>query len=217
MTCRKYEILYTDVLECGTRNVMEWSRVLYSYDCCRNMYVAGGMSTRSYKIRCIMTRRTLLRVTSSGVQFSCSSAFDCLELADAFFLSWAPNCKCVFKIWSHKYRIALGFDFCWATAGVSAREGECVVCLLVDCCAGVTTGDTYSSMAPDPTSDIFRDLCTPILWFVFPTGLMRLITVRYFCHFNVPVEGFYRCSNLDSSWSWRCSVPVLGWYTYTVV
>jgi hypothetical protein len=45
------------------------------------------------------------------------------------------------------------------------------------------TRDAYSSMAPDPTSDIFRDPCTPIIWFVFPIGLMRLITVRYFCHF----------------------------------
>jgi hypothetical protein len=46
-----------------------------------------------------------------------------------------------------------------------------------------STGNAYSSMAPDPTSDIFRDPCTPILWFVFPIGLMRLITGRYFCHF----------------------------------
>jgi hypothetical protein len=46
-----------------------------------------------------------------------------------------------------------------------------------------STGDAYSSMAPDPTSDIFRGPCTPILWFVFPIKLMRLITDRYFCHF----------------------------------
>jgi hypothetical protein len=46
-----------------------------------------------------------------------------------------------------------------------------------------STGDVYSSMAPDPTSDIFRGPCTPILWFVFPIILMRLITDRYFCHF----------------------------------
>jgi hypothetical protein len=51
--------------------------------------------------------------------------------------------------------------------------------------AGVTgqQGMLYSSMAPDPTPDIFRGPCTPILWFVFPIGLMRLITDRYFCHF----------------------------------
>jgi hypothetical protein len=49
-----------------------------------------------------------------------------------------------------------------------------------------STGDAYSSMAPDPTSDIFRGLCTPILWFVFPIRLMRLITDRYFCHFIAP-------------------------------
>jgi hypothetical protein len=46
-----------------------------------------------------------------------------------------------------------------------------------------STGDAYSSMAPNPTSVIFRGLCTPILWFVFPIRLMRLITVRYFFHF----------------------------------
>jgi hypothetical protein len=46
-----------------------------------------------------------------------------------------------------------------------------------------STGDAYSSMAPDPTSDIFRDPYTPILWFVFPIGLLRLITDRYFCQF----------------------------------
>jgi hypothetical protein len=46
-----------------------------------------------------------------------------------------------------------------------------------------STGDAYSSMAPDPTSDIFRGPCTPILWFVFPIRLMRLITDRYFRHF----------------------------------
>jgi hypothetical protein len=39
-------------------------------------------------------------------------------------------------------------------------------------------------LAPDLTSDIFRGPCTLILgWFLFPIGLMRLITVRYFCHF----------------------------------
>jgi hypothetical protein len=43
--------------------------------------------------------------------------------------------------------------------------------------------DAYSSMAPDPTSDIFRGPCTPILWFVFPIGLMRLITDCYVRHF----------------------------------
>jgi hypothetical protein len=44
-----------------------------------------------------------------------------------------------------------------------------------------SAGDAYSSMTLDPTSDIFRGPYTPILWFVFPVGLMRLITVRYFC------------------------------------
>jgi hypothetical protein len=45
------------------------------------------------------------------------------------------------------------------------------------------TGDAYCSMAPGSTSDIFRGPCMPILWFVFPIRLIRLITVRYFCHF----------------------------------
>jgi hypothetical protein len=40
-----------------------------------------------------------------------------------------------------------------------------------------SAGDAYSSMAPVPTSDIFRGPCTPILWFVFPIRLMRLIFV----------------------------------------
>jgi hypothetical protein len=43
--------------------------------------------------------------------------------------------------------------------------------------------DRGCSMAPDPTFDIFRGPCTPILWFVFPIGPMRLNTVRCFCHF----------------------------------
>jgi hypothetical protein len=45
------------------------------------------------------------------------------------------------------------------------------------------TGIAYSSMAPDPTSDIFKGPCTPILRFVLPIGLIRLNDVRYFCHF----------------------------------
>jgi hypothetical protein len=69
MACSKYEILYTDVLDCDTCNLMELSQVLYSYDCC--MYVAGGMSARSYTIQYIMTRRALLHFTSSGIQFNC--------------------------------------------------------------------------------------------------------------------------------------------------
>jgi hypothetical protein len=45
-----------------------------------------------------------------------------------------------------------------------------------------STGDAYSSLAPDPASDISRGPCTPILRFVFSIGLMILNTVRYFCH-----------------------------------
>jgi hypothetical protein len=62
-------------------------------------------------------------------------------------------------------------------------------------------GDAYSSMAPDPTSDIFRCPCTPILWFVFPIGLMRLITVRYFCHF---------IDWLGSNAVWQCAAHLAG-------
>jgi hypothetical protein len=56
-----------------------------------------------------------------------------------------------------------------------------------------STGYAYSSMAPDPTSDIFRGPCTPILWFVFSTGLIRLITVWFFflpfhLRFYVPLK-----------------------------
>jgi hypothetical protein len=39
-------------------------------------------------------------------------------------------------------------------------------------------------MAPDPTSDIFRGVCAPFLWCLFPIGLMRLNTVRCFCPFT---------------------------------
>jgi hypothetical protein len=46
-----------------------------------------------------------------------------------------------------------------------------------------SAGDVYSSMVPDPTTIIFRGPCTPILWFVFPVRVMRLITDRYFCNF----------------------------------
>jgi hypothetical protein len=68
MACRKYEILYTDVLDCGTWNLLEWSQVLYSYDCC--MYVEGGMTAISHTIRYIMTRWALLHLTSNGVQLA---------------------------------------------------------------------------------------------------------------------------------------------------
>jgi hypothetical protein len=59
-----------------------------------------------------------------------------------------------------------------------------------------STGGAYFSMAPDPTSDIFRGPWTPILRFVFPIGLTRLNTVRYFCHFmyifNVSIKMCYK-------------------------
>jgi hypothetical protein len=40
-----------------------------------------------------------------------------------------------------------------------------------------STGDAYSSMAPDPSSDIFRGRCTPILWFVFPIGRRYIVII----------------------------------------
>jgi hypothetical protein len=46
------------------------------------------------------------------------------------------------------------------------------------------TRDAYSSMTPDITFDVFRGPYTSIFLFVFPIELMRLITVRYFCHFT---------------------------------
>jgi hypothetical protein len=42
MACGKYEILYTDVLDSGTWNLMEWSHVLYSYGCCVFWILAHG-------------------------------------------------------------------------------------------------------------------------------------------------------------------------------
>jgi hypothetical protein len=50
-----------------------------------------------------------------------------------------------------------------------------------------STEDAYSFMAPNPTSDIFRGPCTPVLWFEFPIGLMRLITDHYFWSFHTLV------------------------------
>jgi hypothetical protein len=48
------------------------------------------------------------------------------------------------------------YDLCHFSA-----QGEC----------DRSKGDAYTSMAPDPTSGIFRGLCTPICWFQFPIGL----------------------------------------------
>jgi hypothetical protein len=51
----------------------------------------------------------------------------------------------------------------------------------------MSTGDAYSSYAPDPTSDIFRGPCLPILWFVFPTGLVKCNTnYKYDSNFYAP-------------------------------
>jgi hypothetical protein len=54
-----------------------------------------------------------------------------------------------------------------------------------------SAGVAYPSMAPDCTSDIYIGPCAPILWFVFPIGFMRLITVRYFCHFICSIIARY--------------------------
>jgi hypothetical protein len=49
---------------------------------------------------------------------------------------------------------------------------------------GLTAGVTdQQGMLTPPWHLIPPLICTPILWFVFPIGLMRLITDRYFCHF----------------------------------
>ena len=68
---------YTDVLVLD--HLKEWPRVLYSDVCWR--CCAGGMSTRSYTIRYIMTTLALLRLTSSGIKFSC-----CIIAATLLFL-----------------------------------------------------------------------------------------------------------------------------------
>jgi hypothetical protein len=62
-----------------------------------------------------------------------------------------------------------------------------------------SAGDAYSSMAPDPTSDIFRGPCTPIIWFVFPIELMRLFPVRYFCHFKKTLLQFKKRWTIESN------------------
>jgi hypothetical protein len=49
------------------------------------------------------------------------------------------------------------------------------------CGCNRSTEDAYSSLAPDLVYLEIR-VC-PILWFVFPTGLRKLTTVRYLCHF----------------------------------
>jgi hypothetical protein len=53
--------------------------------------------------------------------------------------------------------------------------------------------DTWSHLwyIHKSVSDIFRGLYTPILRFVFPIGLMRLNTVRYFCHFISEVRSLW--------------------------
>jgi hypothetical protein len=63
-----YEILYTDVLDCGTWNLIEWSQVLYSYDCSMYVHVAGCMSARSYTIRYIMHDQAQAGVVTSDFQ-----------------------------------------------------------------------------------------------------------------------------------------------------
>jgi hypothetical protein len=46
--------------------------------------------------------------------------------------------------------------------------------------------------------------CTPILWFVFPLRLMRLITDRYFCHFIQFIYHFWfhKDRRIDSAMKW---------------
>jgi hypothetical protein len=107
------------------------------------MHVAGNTSAKSYTIRYIITRRVLLRLTSSGVHHLHNTVgpsvitrgkmknLDCLVLADTLILSWAPVCKCAFQRWSHKCGVALVFDVCWQTTDVSAWEGQGVVCFSV--------------------------------------------------------------------------------------
>jgi hypothetical protein len=66
-----------------------------------------------------------------------------------------------------------------------------------------STGDAYSSTPHDPTLDTFRGLCTPIKWFVFPIGLMRLITVRYFFSFHTHHKYMKLAYYLLNKESWR--------------
>jgi hypothetical protein len=58
-------------------------------------------------------------------------------------------------------------------------------------------------LIPHPPSDIFRGPCKPILWFVFPKGLMRLITVRYFCLFIFLISyNLWEGNHQAILWNW---------------
>jgi hypothetical protein len=54
-------------------------------------------------------------------------------------------------------------------------------------------------------SDVFGGPCTPILWFVFPFRLTRLITDRYFCHFIVHYLDFSPAYDFGR----YCSISIL--------
>jgi hypothetical protein len=145
MACGKYESLYNDLLDCGAWNL--------SYDCCMfcsRWYVIQVI----YTIRYIMTKRTLLHLTSSGVKFYCFTAgssvitrgetnnlaLDCLDLADPLILSSAPICKCVFQRCSHKCRIA--FIGLWCLLG----NDRCFCLRRTRCC--VTSASFYWCVRP---------------------------------------------------------------------
>ena len=116
MACGKYEFRYTDVLVCGTRNLMEWPRVLYSDVCCR--YGAGGMSTRSYTIRNIMTTLALLRLTSSGVQFRC-----CIMAVTLLVRRKSPVAKRAALRWTASIWVMLPFLAGLHTVDAFSKDG----------------------------------------------------------------------------------------------
>jgi hypothetical protein len=108
---------------------------------------------------------------------------DFIRLLDLGVLILTLDC-CVYLVQTHLFWLLI-FKFDIArTLGSTARQRM-----------------LYFFMTPDLTSDILRGPCTPILWFVFPIGLMRLITVHYFCHFLYHLHLVY--SNTEIIWkSW---------------
>jgi hypothetical protein len=96
------------------------------------------------------------------------------------YLNWTLNLTAdfsVYLIWTHWFWLLI---FTWWRSRPVGRGN-------------------YFTMAPDPTFDIFRGPYSPILWFVFPIGLMKLITVRYFCHFKIFI--FWKSLSIASAYN----------------
>jgi hypothetical protein len=75
-----------------------------------------------------------------------------------------------------------------------------------------STGNAYSSKAPDPTSGISRGPCLPILWFVFPTGLMRLFIPFHSKHRGSCLKRFVSNKNL----TFCIKQALISWHSGTL-